>query len=141
MRHSRAAHASRKARRPRKHRGDPRDAQRGRRVDVLVRGDVARAEAALRAVPGVARAARTGTDPPTDVESIRASFSPELERLDRDRAIERCVEALVGAGIGVRDVRATGGSLEEVFAALTGETKREGKSLDGERPPRDEATA
>ena len=37
----------------------------------------------------------------------------------RGRTVERCTAALVSAGIGVREVRASGGSLEEVFASLT----------------------
>ena len=32
---------------------------------------------------------------------------------------ETCVAALVAAGIGVREVRLAGGSLEDVFASLT----------------------
>jgi hypothetical protein len=39
----------------------------------------------------------------------------------RGGAVERCVAALVAAGIGVREARASGGSLEEVFESLTRE--------------------
>jgi gliding motility-associated transport system ATP-binding protein len=38
------------------------------------------------------------------------------------RTVERCVAALVAAGLGVREARASGGSLEEVFASLTRES-------------------
>jgi hypothetical protein len=41
----------------------------------------------------------------------------------RALATERCVAALVGKGIGVREVRAAEGSLEDVFAALTQESE------------------
>ncbi|HXN34428.1 MAG TPA: hypothetical protein VN894_21345, partial [Polyangiaceae bacterium] len=50
---------------------------------------------------------------------LRAGFAPALSNGERAAATEQCVASLVGAAIGVREVRAVGGSLEDVFAALT----------------------
>jgi hypothetical protein len=50
---------------------------------------------------------------------LRATFKKKLADGDRVRATEACVAALVAAGLGVREVRANGGSLEDVFASLT----------------------
>ncbi len=69
-------------------------------VEIAVRGDSDGAERALRAVRG-------------DVARLRAAFDSSED------ATENCVAALVAAGLGVREVRATAGSLEDVFAALT----------------------
>jgi hypothetical protein len=55
------------------------------------------------------------------VTCLRATFAKKLPDPERARATEACVAALVAAGAGVREVRAAGGSLEEVFASLTRE--------------------
>ena len=51
----------------------------------------------------------------------RATFAKKLPDAERATATEKCVAALVAAGAGVREVRAAGGSLEDVFASLTHE--------------------
>jgi hypothetical protein len=53
------------------------------------------------------------------VTRLRATFGDKLSDAERARAKERCVEALVAAGCGVREVRSSGGSLEDVFTQLT----------------------
>jgi ABC-2 type transport system ATP-binding protein len=86
-------------------------------LDIHVRGDAARAEALLREssqLTDVSRAQPTG-----EVERLRASFAPGLPDEARGRLVEDTVARLVQAGIGVREVRSAGGSLEDVFAALT----------------------
>jgi ABC-2 type transport system ATP-binding protein len=95
-------------------------------IDVVVRGSAGDAERALRAVPGVAQAARVEParvagegDQGGELVGVRTTFATTLAREERERATEQCVAALVAAGLGVRQVRAGGGSLEEVFAALT----------------------
>ncbi len=86
-------------------------------VDVTVRGNVAAADAALRSTPGVASVERVETVEP--FTRFRATFDGALSPEDRPGATERIVGVMVGAGLGVSDVRACGGSLEDVFAALT----------------------
>jgi hypothetical protein len=51
---------------------------------------------------------------------LRVTFATEMTSEARASATEACVAALVGAGYGVREVRAGGASLEDVFALLTG---------------------
>jgi ABC-2 type transport system ATP-binding protein len=94
-------------------------------IEVAVRGEAGPATKALQAVEGV-----TGVSPldaTAEVTRLRATFGQKLSDAERTRAAERCVEALVAAGCGVREVRATGGSLEDVFASLTRD------EADGER--------
>ena len=90
-------------------------------TDFVVRGDPDRAERVLRAVDGISAASRIGVE--GDAVRLRVLFSraPATTPGGGDDALatERCVAALVEADLGVRDVRAAGGSLEEVFAALT----------------------
>jgi ABC-2 type transport system ATP-binding protein len=83
-------------------------------VEIVVRGDGAAAEAALRAVKGVLDARLLAR--PGDVSRLRVTL---LTDSDTAAATERCVAALVAAELGVREVRPAGGSLEDVFAALT----------------------
>jgi ABC-2 type transport system ATP-binding protein len=87
-------------------------------IEVVVHGDAATAERALRAVEGVRDAARSGSDVGELVRLV-ARFADKLEARERAAAVERCVAALVAAGVGVREVRPAGGSLEDAFAALT----------------------
>ncbi|HEY1697135.1 MAG TPA: ATP-binding cassette domain-containing protein [Polyangiaceae bacterium] len=88
-------------------------------VDLVVRGDEAAALKALGAVTGVTKAARAGGG--DGVVRLRATFGKKLGDAERAAATEACVAALVAAGAGVREVRPAGGSLEDVFAALTRE--------------------
>jgi ABC-2 type transport system ATP-binding protein len=86
-------------------------------VTFVVRGDAARAMQVLgevRGVSGVAR--RTGVEAPAHFE---VTLEESLAAGDRAGAVEACVAALVGAGLGVQEVRPASGSLEDVFAALT----------------------
>ncbi len=86
-------------------------------LDVAVRGEAGAATKALQAVEGVTGVSRQDGAP--DVTRLRATFGQKLSEAERTRATERCVEALVAAGCGVREVRSAGGSLEDVFASLT----------------------
>jgi ABC-2 type transport system ATP-binding protein len=91
-------------------------AMRGARsIAVEVSGDAAVAEAALRGVEGVAGVSRAGGE--RGASRLVATFGSGVD--DTGAAAERCVAALVARGIGVREVRSRGGSLEDVFAALT----------------------
>jgi hypothetical protein len=73
-------------------------------------------------VEGVAKVAPVGTA--AELTRLRATFAKKLPDGERGPATERCVAALVAAGAGVREVRAGGGSLEDVFASLTHEDGR-----------------
>ncbi|MDP9002024.1 MAG: ABC transporter ATP-binding protein [Myxococcota bacterium] len=85
-------------------------------IEITVRGDVEIAEKALRSIDGVSTSRLTS---PIDALRLRVSFTKTLTSDERTDATERCVAALVGAHLGVREVRSSGGSLEDVFAALT----------------------
>ncbi len=87
-------------------------------IEVVVHGDAAAAERALRAVEGVGDATRAGSDA-GELVRLGARFAEKLGAGERAAAVERCVAALVAAGVGVREVRPAGGSLEDAFAALT----------------------
>jgi ABC-2 type transport system ATP-binding protein len=91
--------------------------RRGMSLEVVVRGDAAKAAGALGAITGVAKVERT--DEGDGVASFRCTFAKKLGEGERAEAIEGAVAALVAAGLHVREVRPSGGSLEEVFAALT----------------------
>jgi len=85
-------------------------------IEVVVLGHAGEAEQALENVEGVASVSREGVG---ELVRLRARFSAKLSDAERGRATERCVAAAVGAGAGVREVMPAGGSLEEVFSALT----------------------
>jgi ABC-2 type transport system ATP-binding protein len=93
-------------------------------LEIAVRDESGGAEGALRAVDGVARVARAEGEPART--RLRVTFAGKLSAEERARATERCVAAHVAAGVGVREVRAAGGSLEDVFASLTREPRRAG---------------
>jgi ABC-2 type transport system ATP-binding protein len=94
-------------------------------IEIVARGDAPALEKALRAVEGVAKVAVDSSG--NDALRLRATFTKKLSDPERSAASERCVAALVTAGAGVREVRPAGGSLEEVFTALTRESDgREG---------------
>lgn len=86
-------------------------------IDVVIRGDARAAESVLRAVDAVTGASLVGSE--GDASRLRVTFSSTSTHDERARATERCVAVLVEGDFGVRHVRAAGGSLEEVFAALT----------------------
>jgi ABC-2 type transport system ATP-binding protein len=95
-------------------------------IEVAVRGEAGPATKALQAVEGV-----TGVSPldaVAEVTRLRATFGRKLSDAERTQAGERCVEALVAAGCGVREVRPAGGSLEDVFASLTRDEADEERS-------------
>jgi hypothetical protein len=88
-------------------------------------------------VPAVSTASRnrgeSGTPllgPDEETTVVRATFAKKVPKVERDRGIEQCVAALVAAGLGVRDVRSRGGSLEEVFAELTRDQRDSGTETD-----------
>jgi ABC-2 type transport system ATP-binding protein len=87
-------------------------------LDLVVRGDAAVAEKTLGSVEGVAKVERTD-DRDGVIASFRCALGRKLREDGRAEAIERAVAALVAAGLHVREARPAGGSLEEVFAALT----------------------
>lgn len=103
-------------------------------VDIAVRGEASVAEQTLGAVGGLLRVDRL--DASEGVARLRATFAGGAMGGDLGGATERVVAALVAAGLGVRDVRPSGGSLEEVFAALT---RSEGGPGGAPRAPGDEA--
>jgi ABC-2 type transport system ATP-binding protein len=90
----------------------------GGAVELLVSGDAGVAKAALIGVPGVVRVEAVEADE-AGTTRVRATLAEGGTAEARGRVVERCVAALVTAGIGVREARPSGGSLEEVFAALT----------------------
>jgi ABC-2 type transport system ATP-binding protein len=103
-------------------------------IDLVVRGDGPTADKALRAVEGAAKVTIAGlpdgvaglprpSGQDLGLTRVRVVFAKQLSDTERGPATERCVAALVAAGIGVRDVRAAGGSLEDVFASLTREDR------------------
>jgi ABC-2 type transport system ATP-binding protein len=113
---------------------DIRAMQSKRAVDVSICGDAEAAENALRAVRGVADVTRlpSAADGATFAR-LRATFESS-DADERSGTTERCVAALVAAGLGVREVRPTAGSLEDVFAALT-------KGTSASAPQRDQGVA
>jgi ABC-2 type transport system ATP-binding protein len=92
-------------------------------LDLTVRGDALRAADLLRAHDGVAFTEVLGkeNDASDDASTLRVTWTSDLAAtaLAIASATECCVKALVVAGIGVREVRAHGGRLEDVFAELT----------------------
>jgi ABC-2 type transport system ATP-binding protein len=89
----------------------------GTSVDFTLRGEGDPAAAALRGVPGVTTAAVLRTS--GDVARVRVAVDVAPGPGGAPGVTERCVAALVAAGVGVQQVEPAGGSLEEVFAALT----------------------
>jgi ABC-2 type transport system ATP-binding protein len=98
-------------------------------VDLTVRGDAGAAEQALRKVNGVAKVERQPGE--SDVTTVRVLWAKGLARDDVACATEASVAALVSGGLHVREVKATGSSLEDVFASLTRDAEPEGGA--GER--------
>ncbi len=86
-------------------------------VELTVRGEAGAAETALSSIDRLSGVSRL--ESAADVCRLRATFAATLSNDERATATEQCVAALVGAKIGVREVHGVGGSLEDVFAALT----------------------
>jgi ABC-2 type transport system ATP-binding protein len=95
----------------------------GGAIEITLSGDAGRAQEALRSVEGVATVAVLAVLPgAAGASRLRIDLAAVTGAAGADRAapiVERCVAALVGAGLGVRQVQGVGGSLEEVFASLT----------------------
>jgi ABC-2 type transport system ATP-binding protein len=94
---------------------------------ISVRGEPARALAAVQAVAGVKRATSaltgsTGDGTTGDATVIDVLFE---DGADGGQVTEATVSTLVGQGLGVREVAPRGTSLEQVFAALTLESTDE----------------
>ena len=87
-------------------------------VELTVRGPPAGAEAVIRSSPGIADCKLEG-QPTSGAHTLHVTFDSGLSPDDRGRAIEQCVARLVGAGLGVRGVHQSEGSLEDAFAELT----------------------
>jgi len=105
---------------------DIRGMQTATAVDFVVRGDAQVATGAVRAVEDIAEA-RIVASGERELTRVRATFAKNVRAESSGGTAERCVAALVAAGVGVREVRPAGGSLEEVFAALTAdEGEKEG---------------
>ncbi len=90
--------------------------RRPRGVEIVVRGDGARARSAIEGVDG---ATKVKVDAAGDVLHASATWGKKLDADAIGVAIEKTVAALVGAGLSVREVRPIGSSLEEVFVELT----------------------
>jgi len=86
-------------------------------VELTVRGDGDGAARVLSSIDPIWELSRVGSG--DDMCRLRVQFPSTLSVDECAAATERCVAALVGAAIGVREVHAVGGSLEDVFAALT----------------------
>jgi ABC-2 type transport system ATP-binding protein len=101
--------------------GPTTEIQKMRRVAALaikVRGDVAAAMKALREIDGVAKVKEVL--PRVDgVTLLHATWTTKLPDDAIAQSTERAVAAVIAAGVPIREVKAVGSSLEEVFAALT----------------------
>jgi ABC-2 type transport system ATP-binding protein len=86
-------------------------------VEIVVRGEPAVAKTVLTTVDGIGDLSIAETA--GDTVRLRVELAKTLGVGARADATERCVAALVAAGLGVRVVHPEGGSLEDVFASLT----------------------
>jgi ABC-2 type transport system ATP-binding protein len=86
-------------------------------VEIVVRGEAAVAKTVLAPVDGIGDLSIAETA--GDTVRLRVELAKTLGVGARADATERCVAALVAAGLGVREVHPEGGSLEDVFASLT----------------------
>jgi ABC-2 type transport system ATP-binding protein len=99
---------------------DIRRMRRAPAVDVTVRGDIEVLVRVMNAVDGVARVKRVeiaAGEP--DVGVYRCTWAKALADAQVARATEQIVTELVANGHAVREVRAAGGTLEDVFRDLT----------------------
>jgi ABC-2 type transport system ATP-binding protein len=103
--------------------GSTRDIRRMRRapaIDVTVRGVEDAVMGAMKKIDGVASVKRLDALPgEADVATYRCAWTKKLADADIARATEEIVAALVAGGHAVREARAAGGSLEDVFRDLT----------------------
>ncbi len=106
---------------------------------LVVRGDVERALAAVRAVPGIAKVTEEKVAK-ADTHELRCSWQKKLDEVGTAGAIEQAVAALVTAGCFVREVRAIRSSLEEVFAELTSGAEASPPEPEPETPPAEDAS-
>jgi ABC-2 type transport system ATP-binding protein len=118
--------------------GATRDIRRMRRapaVDVTARGDIEELVRVANAVDGVARVKRieivAGED---DVGIYRCTWAKTLADAQIARATEALVTSLVAHGYPVREVRAAGGTLEDVFRDLT-RSADDQRDAEGAPPP------
>ncbi len=105
--------------------GATKDIQKMRRapaLEVVVRGKGEDAARVLRGVEGVTRVDGAGSES-GGVSTLSCVWAKKLSAEECATATESAVAALVGSGLFVREVRAAGGSLEEVFAELTREAE------------------
>jgi ABC-2 type transport system ATP-binding protein len=96
---------------------DIRKMRRATHVEIVVRGDAEKASKIARAIDGVSKVTSSSQG---DVATLRCAWAKKVDAARIASATEEIVAALVASGAGVRDVRASGGSLEDVFAELTG---------------------
>jgi ABC-2 type transport system ATP-binding protein len=113
---------------------DIRKMRRAPAVDVTARGDEDALARAMKSVHGVASVKKTESLS-DGVATFRCAWVKKTSDADAARATEAIVAALVAAGGAVREVRASGGSLEDVFRALT-----RGEGAGDERDDEDEAS-
>ena len=103
--------------------GATRDIRRMRRapaVDVTAKGDLETITRLLNAVDGVGRVKRMEVVPgEPDVGVYRCTWAKTIAEGQIPRATEAIVTSLVSYGHAVREVRAAGGTLEDVFRDLT----------------------
>jgi ABC-2 type transport system ATP-binding protein len=116
--------------------GTTEDIQRKRRprgLELVVRGAGEAAEKALKGLAGVAkvRAERAPGESGGELACVRCTWVKNLDAADIGAATEKAVALVVAAGENVREVRAVGSSLEEVFAELTRGAAREDDDIDG----------
>jgi len=115
--------------------GATRDIRRMRRapaVDVTARGDIEELVRVANAVDGIARVKRIeilAGEP--DVGVYRCTWTKTLADAQVARATEALVTSLVAHGYPVREVRAAGGTLEDVFRELTRSAHDERDAEDG----------
>jgi ABC-2 type transport system ATP-binding protein len=94
-------------------------------VEIAVRGEkAAKAPKIARDVEGVAGAEASGD------AKVACRFA---EKADAEATTAAVVAALVGAGLGVTEVRPSGGSLEDVFAELTRGERERAERADAEK--------
>ncbi len=107
---------------------DIRSMRRSGGVDITVRGDKSSATGALKGLAGIEKVSDvTPKSSAKDISVIRVSWGKKAENDAIAFTTERAVAALVGAGIFIREVKSVGGSLEDVFASLTGKAPAESK--------------
>ncbi|WP_394847251.1 ABC transporter ATP-binding protein [Pendulispora brunnea] len=97
---------------------DIRKMRRPTALDITVRGDGQAAARVLKAIQGVAKV-KEATAKQEDSASFQVTWAKKLPDADIEQTIEAAVSALVAAGLGVREVRPVGSSLEDVFTELT----------------------